>query len=233
MASTEASSGTSREQPFRFDADGMRRLLAELDETLESQAAGSKVRLVVAGGAAMMTTMDDRLSSDIDVISEGLTPAIRAAAARIAERHPGLRADWINDAAKLHRVAAEIEPRTLFDGSCLTVVAADDRYLLVMKLVSGRPDDEADSEHLIRELGIVDEDDLYDLIAAAVPERLQQPRMLYFASERLRAAWRHRRRQRRRAAKRSRYAPAGPTESGDADLRPPTKQPPALPHPEP
>lgn len=124
-----------------------------------------------------------------------------------------MRPDWLNDAAKLHRVDVPMEPQPIFEGQCLLVSAAGERYLLAMKLVSGRVEDIGDCEHLIRSLEIVDEDELLNLISSSIPERLQTPRMAYFSSERMRGAWNRRRWRRWRASRRRRRASQKSSES--------------------
>lgn len=52
-------------------------MLSQLDALLSEKQNGERIHLVVAGGAAMMHLMENRLSSDVDVISEGLTEDLR------------------------------------------------------------------------------------------------------------------------------------------------------------
>ena len=113
-----------------------------------------EVHLYVAGGAVIAAKTDSRLTGDVDVVSEGMTPQLRAAVEEVSERHRGLRPDWLNDGAKLKRVNVPLEPERIFTGRCLIVDSAGDRYVLAMKLISHRQVDEADCEMLIRALGI-------------------------------------------------------------------------------
>ena len=175
----------------------MLRYFAELDELLTQSGVVGQLHLYIVGGAVIATKSDSRLTADVDVISEGMTDRLRRSVEEISRRHPGLRADWLNDGAKLKRVNLPIEPERIYTGRSLVIDSAGDRYVLAMKLVSGRPIDEADCEILIRGLGIRTETELLDLLTQAVPAHLQTPAMGYFAADRLDSAYPSQRRQRR------------------------------------
>ena len=130
--------------PAAFDAAQMLGYLAEVDELLVKAGTTHELHLYVAGGAVIATKTDSRLTGDIDVISEGMTPQLRAAVKEVSQRHRGLRPDWLNDGAKLKRVNVALEPERIFTGRRLIVDSAGDRYVLAMKLVSHRQVDEAD-----------------------------------------------------------------------------------------
>ena len=53
-----------------FNAHQMREYLAEVDEELVL-AEADPVLLVAVGGAAMLTRLASRITSDIDIVSEG------------------------------------------------------------------------------------------------------------------------------------------------------------------
>ncbi|WP_420610612.1 hypothetical protein [Candidatus Poriferisodalis sp.] len=131
--------------------------MAELDALLADEGVAEVLHLHVAVGAVIAPKTDARLTSDVDVVSEAMTEQLRRAVAVVSERHPGLRRDWLNDGAKPQRVNLPMEPERIYTGSCLVVDSAGDRYVLAMKLASGRPIDEADCELLIRSLAIRDE----------------------------------------------------------------------------
>lgn len=161
--------------PAAFDAAQMLGYLAEVDELLVQAGTTHEVHLYVAGGAVIATKTDSRLTGDVDVISEGMTPQLRAAVEEVSQRHRRLRSDWLNDGAKLKRVNVPLEPERIFTGRRLIVDSAGDRYVLAMKLISHRQVDEADCEMLIRSLGITSQAELLDLIEQASPRNTEAP----------------------------------------------------------
>lgn len=183
--------------PAAFDAAQMLGYLAEVDELLVKAGTPHPLHLYVAGGAVIAVKTGLRLTGDVDVVSEGMTPQLRAAVEEVSKRHRGLRSDWINDGAKLRRVNVPLEPERIFTGHRLIVDSAGDRYVLAMKLISHRQVDEADCEMLIRALGIRSQAELLDLIEQAVPSQHQSPAAAYFAADRLDNAYRSRRGRRR------------------------------------
>lgn len=173
-----------------FNADELLGYLSELDDILADLHLDEAVHLTIAGGAAMLTKLNTRLTQDVDVVSEGMPGEIRIAVERVSERHPGLRRDWLNDGAKLKRVSLPATPERIYTGRNLVVDSVGARYILAMKLAAGRAIDEQDCVHLIRELGIEDENELMDLIEQAIPAHLRTPDMAYFAQARLAEAQR-------------------------------------------
>ena len=116
--------------------------------------------VMIAGGAAVALLWDEqRITNDVDVVSEGMTPQLRTAASRVA-RDYGLEPDWFNDAAKLKAPSLDAgEPILVFDGARLRVYAAPARYVLAMKLMSGR--DKRDVPALLRVSGVESQKELY------------------------------------------------------------------------
>jgi len=126
--------------------------------------------LLIAGGAAIALLWDDRrVTNDVDIVSEGVTPHLRTAVSRVACDY-GLEPDWFNDAAKLHAPALRVdEPILVFEGARLRVYAAPAGYVLAMKLVSGRDVDKEDIPALLRASGLQSREELYRLVEDAYP----------------------------------------------------------------
>jgi len=183
--------------PTAFDAAPSLGFLAEVGELLVKAGTPHALHLHVAGGAVIAAKTDSRLSGDVDVVAEEMTPQLRAAVEEVSRRHRGLRSDWLNDGAKLKRVNVPGEPGRIFTGRRLIVDSVGDRYVLAMKLLSHRHVDEADCEMLIRSLGITSRAELLDLIEQANPAQDRSPAAAYFAADRLDNAYRSRRGSRR------------------------------------
>ena len=180
----------------------MMEFLAEVDQELVT-AGSEPVHLVAVGGAAMLTRRASRVTGDIDIVSEGVSDAVRRACEEVAERH-GLAPDWINDGAKIKVVSVALTPERIFSGKCLVVDSAGPRYILAMKLLSSRDVDVDDCVHLVRELGISSSNELRDLAVVAVAPRTPPPRVMYWTEEVFKKARRgHLRRTVRAAAARS------------------------------
>ena len=151
--------------------------LAEVDAEL---AAATHTEIAVIGGAAVSFRNPDRLSDDVDVVSEGMPQELRAAAAAVAARH-GLRPDWINDAAKVGLPRLDPQLETVYCGERLTVHAAGPRYLLATKLLAGRAVDLDDAVALAIDAGITTAAAMLDLLADAYPPAMLTPRIQYTA----------------------------------------------------
>ena len=175
----------------RFGSNELPSLLSEVDEIMAA-AGCAPVHLVTVGGASMLTRIPGRQTGDIDIISEGMNNDLREACKEVASRH-NLAPDWMNDGVKGFTVSVDLQPERIFTGKCLTLDSAGPRYLLAMKLLSGRKADEQDCIHLIRETGIYDEEELLDLMETASGVRGLRPRDEYWAKEMLAVARKGRR----------------------------------------
>ena len=103
--------------PAAFDAAQMLGYLAEVDELLVKAGTTHELHLYVAGGAVIAAKTDSRLTGDVDVVSEGMTPQLRAAVEEVSQRHRGLRPDWLNDGAKLNGSAFRWSPSASSPGA--------------------------------------------------------------------------------------------------------------------
>ena len=164
-------------QPAPFDGATLLNLLAEVDAELPPEITAE---IAAIGGAVLTLRWSDRMSMDVDVVSESMPQELRSAAAVIAARH-GLRPDWINDAAKVKTPDLDPELEVLYRGDRLTVYGAGTRYLLASKLFAARDTDFDDAVRLAEELGLTDADEMLELLSDAYPRRLLTPRNDYNA----------------------------------------------------
>jgi len=127
------SSGLSRSRILgAFDA-----LEGELDRR------GLRGEIFVVGGAAMALAYSSRRATrDIDAIFEPKA-AIYEAARAVAEEQ-GLPDDWLNDAVKGFAPGQDPERRIVFSKPSLEVAAASPEYLLAMKLLASRVDQDVE-----------------------------------------------------------------------------------------
>ena len=113
-----------------------------------------------------------RITNDVDVVSEGMTPQLRTAVARVALDYD-LEPGWFNDAAKLKAPALPIDdPILVFEGTRLRVYAATARYVLAMKLVSARDVDKWDIPALLAASDVQNRAELYRLVLDAYPSQM-------------------------------------------------------------
>lgn len=154
----------------------MLRLLHELDGELAR--AGLKVDLLMVGGAVMTIVFQAReQTKDIDAVFDSET-SVREAVKRIAQRER-LSPEWLNDAAK-----GFLSPNGQFDpyldGEALRVYVARADYLLAMKILAFRPEDQApdqrDIRFLCRYLGVTTADQAMDIVERYYPVSRILPR---------------------------------------------------------
>lgn len=125
----------------RLSKKGMLEAFQALSEELGARRARGKV--FVVGGAAMALAYSDRRSTrDIGAIFEPKAVVYKAAH-RVAEQL-NLPDDWLNDAAKSFAPGQDHEQRVVFTSPSLEVAAASPRYLLAMKLLASRVDQDTE-----------------------------------------------------------------------------------------
>ena len=118
-----------------------RERILELFDELDQELASIEIRgdVFIVGGAAMAVAYNARPATrDIDAVWQP-SAEVRAAAARVADRHDDLEPDWLNDGVKGFLPGPdEGERRVVYEGVHLTVSAASPEYLLATKLFASR-----------------------------------------------------------------------------------------------
>lgn len=143
-----------------LDRDQIRDLLEELGRRLA--ARGVKGTIYVAGGAAIALEFEERrVTADVDAIF-GPAEAVREEAAAMAKEH-GLPAIWLSDRVRAFQPPGKDHNARTFSVPGLSVSVASPRYLLAMKMASGRPQDLHDLMLIFRELGITQPDKAADI----------------------------------------------------------------------
>lgn len=162
-------------------ATQIRALLTALNDELRAANVIGEVGL--CGGAVMCLVFQARQATkDVDAIFA--PPAeLRAAAARVAERH-GAPADWLNDAAKAF-FPGEPPRQDVLRLSHLRVWSPTAEYMLAMKCVAARFDthDRDDVAFLIRHLGLKRPVEVFQIISRYYPQHRVPPKAQFLVEE--------------------------------------------------
>jgi hypothetical protein len=157
------------------------RALKGLAEEMEGRGVRGEVFIV--GGAAMALAYSSRRSTrDVDAIFE--PKAVIYEAARSVAEQQGLPDDWLNDAVKGFAPGKDPNSRMIFSTASLEVAAASPEYLLAMKLLASRVDQDVDDIRVLYGLcGFKTSDDGLDLVERFYPGRTLSPRIRLLLEE--------------------------------------------------
>jgi uncharacterized nucleotidyltransferase DUF6036 len=149
----------------------------------ELAARDTRGEVFVVGGAAMaLAYVDRRITRDIDEIFEPKA-VIYDAARRVAEQL-SLPDDWLNDAVKSFAPGDDPNRLIVFTTLSLEVAAASPEYLLAMKLLASRVDQDADDIVTLYEiLGFTTAEQGLDLVERYYPSRRLEPRTQFLLEE--------------------------------------------------
>lgn len=162
--------------------DEILRALQRLASRLHER--GIQGDLYLVGGAAMAVAYNARRATrDVDAIFEPKMEIYRAAR-EIAEEL-GLPEGWLNDAVKgfIGMGKPDPAPVPVFDEPGLRVMAASPRYLLAMKLLSARREDEEDIRFLLDWLNIRRAEEAFRVLREVYPETRISPRARFLIEE--------------------------------------------------
>lgn len=117
-------------------------LLRDLSDELEAE--GVQAEMFVVGGAAIALAYNQRrITADVDAIFEP-KEVVYAAAARVAERHPGVPNDWLNDGVKGFLPGPDSKAVVALQTPGVVVRTASPAYLLALKVQASRIDRDVD-----------------------------------------------------------------------------------------
>ena len=147
-----------------MDAPEIEACLADLGQELQAVGVGQLIRILVVGGAYMLTQLHNRSSTrDVDVIlkdiddpsTSPLYPAIQASVRAVAQQH-GLPSTWLNDVISDALRAQGIVPEGILWRvyGPLEVYMPEPEYILALKLLAGRPQDIPDIQALNAQLSV-------------------------------------------------------------------------------
>lgn len=141
-----------------------------------------KGEICLYGGAVMCLVYDARPSTkDVDAIFRP-SKTIRILTKEIADEFE-LSTDWLNDGVKGFLV--EHPKKVFLNLSHLTVMVAEQEYMLAMKSLSARIDgtDGQDIRFLVKELKITTVDDVFKVIEKYYPRKIIKPATQFFLEE--------------------------------------------------
>lgn len=149
------------------------------DELLKRNVTGE---ILLVGGAVMLLEVGNReITKDIDAYFEDNAAVIRDAVMVIADRED-LPDDWLNDAVKGF-FYTQVPNRKWAEYPGLRVYVPSLDYLLVMKVVAGRPQDIDDARALIEKLHLSDAQEVFALIEKYTKKEKVEPRTQYIVEE--------------------------------------------------
>lgn len=127
-----------------------RELILAAFEKLDSELARRRLRadLFVVGGAAIaLAHRRDRRTRDVDAVFE--KPAEVYEVARAVAKRMHLPSDWLNDAVRSYMLGEDAAARPTYEGKALQVSVASPGYLLAMKLLAARVEQDASDIKLL------------------------------------------------------------------------------------
>ena len=155
--------------------------LADLGRELQNLGVEEPVRILMIGGAFMLTQLHNRSTTqDVDVLlkdiddptASPLYQTFKAAAQAVARRNH-LSITWINDViADFLRNVGTVPEGTLWRTyAMLEVYIPPDEYILALKLLAGRQKDREDILALCRQLHIQTREQAQQIVDRYVPEK--------------------------------------------------------------
>lgn len=163
-----------------MNRDEIMRSLTTLANRLAQRGIQGEMYLV--GGAAMALAYDARrVTRDIDAIFVPKAEVYREA--QLLAEELGLPELWLNDAVKGFLAGTDVNATPVLDVPGLRVLAASPRYLLAMKCLASRREDESDIRFLLKRLGIQKVQDALDVVQQIYPDRKIPPRTQFFLEE--------------------------------------------------
>jgi hypothetical protein len=146
-------------------------------------AAGLIGDVYLVGGAAMVLAYHaDRMTHDIDAVFAPTADIYRAA--QIVGDELGLPRGWLNDAAKGFVPGADPDAIRVLDLPGVRVTAASPEFLLGMKLLAARPEqDRDDIAHLARLLNLKSSGEVLEVVERLYPPGLLLPRTRFLVEE--------------------------------------------------
>lgn len=154
-------------------------------ECLSDELARREVQaeLFMVGGAAIALAYSARrVTRDINAIFE--PKVVVYDAARVVAQELSLPDDWLNDAVKSFAPGDDPDRKVVFQTPPLTISVGSPRYLLAMKLLAARVDQDTEDIKLLYALcSFTTADEGMDLVEAVYPGRPIEPKTQFLLEE--------------------------------------------------
>ena len=158
-------------------------LLSLLGDELQDMGLTRPVRLLLIGGAYMLTQIHNRdMTKDVDVIVQELDPLtseeyrIFKQVVSFVAQDRGVTPAWLSDniAQFLQSIGTVPEGSLWLSQGKLEVYIPDGEYVLLTKLLSGRGKDKPDIEALLAALGLTNRAQIEAIIQKYLDSATQQ-----------------------------------------------------------
>lgn len=167
-----------------MQAQDIENYLSDLGQALAEIGQQAPLRLLLVGGAFMLTQVGSRRSTnDIDVVLkeeqdlQGSVPSQRLkAAARIVANRRQIPVTWINDViGDFLRDTSNVPQGTVWRTyGPLEIYVPEGAYILALKLLAGRPKDRSDIADLCAQLHIQTRAQAQAIVDQYIPDRQVQ-----------------------------------------------------------
>jgi hypothetical protein len=167
-----------------MNAQEIENLLAELGQELQNLGLQHPIRILLVGGAFMLTQIQNRASTnDVDVLLKDgedstTSPRYRTfrAAVRAVARKRTLPSNWLNDImGDFLRDTGTAPDGTLWRTyTMLEVYIPPREYILALKVFAGRPKDRDDIASLCQQLQIRTREQAQQIVGRYIPNKQVQ-----------------------------------------------------------
>lgn len=127
-----------------------RRTILSAFDKLDSELARRRVRVemfVVGGAAIALAYGQDRRTRDVDAAFTDAATVYEAA--RAVARRMRIPGDWLNDAVRSFLIGPDVDAHPLREGPWLQISIGSPRYVLAMKLLAARAEQDQEDIRLL------------------------------------------------------------------------------------
>ena len=167
-----------------MQADEIEMYLAELGQELQNQGMQRPIRVLLVGGAFMLTQLHSRATTnDVDVVLKDVDDFTTSSlyrsfknAVRVVATRNNMPGNWLNDViGDFLKDSSAVPEGTLWrQFAMLEVYVPASEYILALKLLAGRRKDEQDIRTLSRQLRVQTRIQAQQLLDRYIPQKQVQ-----------------------------------------------------------